>query len=42
MSGLAGDYMSVTAFGSIPQKPHPYETRTGIKKAHHHHAILIS
>lgn len=42
MSGLAGDYMSVIVFGSNPQRPHPYETRTGIGKAHHHHAILIS
>lgn len=41
MSGLAGDHISVIAFGWVFPRPHPHETRTGIQKAHHHHAILI-
>lgn len=40
--GDSGYYMSVIAFGSVPQRPHPYKTRTSIEQVHHVHAIQIS
>lgn len=42
MSGLAGDYISVIAFGIVSQRSHPYETWTCIHKVQCHHAISIS
>lgn len=43
VSGLADNYMSVLAFGLVPNRPHHDKTRTRTtEKAHHHHATVVS